>query len=355
MSDWDILLIVTGLLWMVSFIVGIYRLWSEARSIPASRLRRLLTAEAAEAMALPVPSAVRRVIGNLDEEWERRATSSQREPFPTITRLISGRRYALWLQEQLQKAHVSWGLSFIIASLLFGMVFAFTLTSVLITLMFPNIRLFLQLPIALLAASLVPIGLIQWLRFLQGRFLRRVEGVLPDTLSLIANALRAGIGLQQSLEIVAREGLSPLREEFETLNREIALGTPLDEAFQNLLKRVPSAELTLVVIAVLVQREVGGSLAQIFDSAAATIRTRLRLRREFSAITAQARASAFFLAFIIPIFLVISVNLLTRYTTGQFWSAPMMGDQLGYIAFGVAVFLQIGGWCWISRVMRLQE
>jgi tight adherence protein B len=87
---------------------------------------------------------------------------------------------------------------------------------------------------------------------------------LPDTLGLLANTLRAGMGFQQAIEIVAREGLSPLKEEFATVNRSLTLGSTIEEALEAMMERVPSPELQLALVAALVQREVGGSLASDF-------------------------------------------------------------------------------------------
>ncbi len=352
MSGWDVALSVTGLVWVASLALSLYRLWSEVRSVSIARLRQEW-AEEIGAEEPPPPS--RRAVGTLDEAWERHAAETPRELFPTLTRWLSGRRFATWLEVELQKAHSGWRLSTAVAAALLLSTFTFTMTAILVASFAPTSSPFAKFLFAFFTASLVPVGGFYWLRHLHRQFIQRVELILPDTLSLIANALRAGMGLQQALEIVATEGLPPLREEFAVVNRSITLGTSIENAFHNLLLRVPSAELMLVVTAVLVQREVGGSLAQIFETAANTVRARLRLRRELRTVTSQARASAVFLAFVLPAFLFIAINLVTMLTSGEAWSAPMFYDPMGHKALGLIVLLQVGGWIWVSRIMQLQE
>lgn len=352
MNSWDVILLITGLVWVISFALSLYWLWADVHLVSIDRLRHEGREEIAAEEISPPP---RRSIGALDEAWERHAAETQQELFPTLTRWLSGRRFTNWLETELQKAHLNWRPSTAIVTALLLSTFTFTMAAIIATSFAPTSSPFVKFLFAFFAASLVPVGGFCWLRYLHRRFIQRVEFILPDTLSLIANALRAGMGLQQALEIVAQEGLPPLREEFAIVNRSITLGTSVENAFQNLLLRVPSTELMLVVMAVLVQREVGGSLAQIFETAANTVRSRLRLRRELHAVTSQARASAVFLAFILPAFLFIAVNLITILTSGEAWSAPMFYDPMGHKALGLIVLLQIGGWIWISKIMQLQE
>jgi tight adherence protein B len=212
-----------------------------------------------------------------------------------------------------------------------------------------------KLALALLGAVAAPSFLLAWLRYKQRQFIRRVEEVLPDTLSLMANALRAGMGFQQALDLIAAEGLPPLREEFATVSRAITLGASLEEALQGLVERVPSTELELVVTAVIVQREVGGSLAHLLDVASNTVRSRLRLRQEIRAETSLTRGSAFALAFGLPILVFLFANFATIVSRTELWSAPMFTDPLGLKALGLIFLLETGGWIWLRRILETLE
>ncbi len=255
-----------------------------------------------------------------------------------------------WLTKELQRAHVAWDASSVIAFILLGMVFVLTLTIIVMTMLAPTSSPLWRLVSAIAVACLVPLAFLFWLRHQQRNYMRRVELVLPDTLRLIANSLRVGMGLQQALEIASREGLSPLREEFAIVTR-LALGTSLEEALEAMMDRVASPELQLALVAALVQREVGGSLAPIFETAGETVRRRLQLRRELKAETALTRFSAFSLAFGLPAFLFAALNLVTYLQTREAWSAPMFTTTEGRFALLVIVGLELAGWFWLSQVL----
>ncbi|HCB93182.1 MAG TPA: secretion system protein F, partial [Selenomonas sp.] len=108
-----------------------------------------------------------------------------------------------------------------------------------------------------------------------------------DCLTTIANALRAGYSFPQSVEVVSREMEPPISDEFAQVSREVSMGVPLESALEAMGRRVGSMDLDLVITAVLIQREVGGNLAQILDNIGDTIQERIRMKREIFALTAQ--------------------------------------------------------------------
>ncbi|MBX6343203.1 MAG: type II secretion system F family protein, partial [Thermomicrobiaceae bacterium] len=116
---------------------------------------------------------------------------------------------------------------------------------------------------------------------------------LGDTITLMANSLRAGYSLMQTIEMVARESSPPMSDEFRRLVREVGLGVSPQEAMAHLLRRVPSEDLDLLVTAINIQHEVGGNLAQILDVIGETIRERVRIKGEISVLTAQGKLSAY--------------------------------------------------------------
>ncbi len=320
--------------------------------MPLERLRQLWLEE--HRLYGPLPEALRQPEA-LEEAWQQQVARQVGEPFPLLTRLLSRRAAAQWLERELKRARLDWGIGVTSAFLLVLTVAAFAFTAISLSILAPTASPVSKLFGALVAATVPFVIFLSWLRYRQRKFLQQVEVVLPDTLSLMANALRAGMGFQQALELVAQEGLSPLREEFATVNRAVSLGVSLEEALNGLLERVPSTELALVITAVLIQREVGGSLARLLDTAAETIRNRWRLRQEIRAETSLVRFSALALAFGLPAFLLVFVNLVTLSTGGEVWSAPMLTDPTGQKALGLIVALEVMGWLWLQRILEALE
>ncbi len=119
---------------------------------------------------------------------------------------------------------------------------------------------------------------------------------LPDMLSLMVNGLRAGFSPAQAMEAISREMPSPISEEFRRVVQEMQLGISMPQALENMLRRIPSDDLDLIITAINVQREVGGNLAEILDTIAYTIRERIRIKGEIRVLTAQVMYSGRFLA-----------------------------------------------------------
>lgn len=122
---------------------------------------------------------------------------------------------------------------------------------------------------------------------------KRFEEQLGDAISLMANSLRAGYSLFQTMDLVARETPAPMGEEFLRVVREVGLGVSPGEALQHLLRRITSEDLDLMVTAISIQHEVGGNLAQILDVIGETIRERVRIKGEIMVLTAQGRLSGY--------------------------------------------------------------
>jgi tight adherence protein B len=119
---------------------------------------------------------------------------------------------------------------------------------------------------------------------------------LGDTISLMANSLRAGYSLLQTMDMVSKESPDPMATEFRRVVREIGLGIGNQEAMENLLRRVPSDDLDLLVTAINIQHEVGGNLAQILTTIGHTIRERVRIKGEIGVLTAQVQISGYIIS-----------------------------------------------------------
>ena len=174
----------------------------------------------------------------------------------------------------------------------------------------------------------------------------KFTGQLADTLQILAGSLRAGHGLAQAIDTVARESESPTAEEFRRLTIETRLGRDLVESLAAMADRMGSEDFEWVVQAVQIQREVGGDLAEILDTVAATVRDRIRIRRQVSALSAEGRISAWVLM-VLPFGLGGMMALTNRGYLSPLYST---GTGLGLLA-GAAVLLAIGGF-WLRRIVK---
>lgn len=133
--------------------------------------------------------------------------------------------------------------------------------------------------------------------FLQKKRIRAFNNQLGDTIGLLANSLRSGYSLLQSMELVSREAPPPISLEFRRVVQEVGLGLSTTEALNNMLRRVPSDDLDLMVTAINIQFEVGGNLAQILETISHTIRERVRIKGQIRVLTSQARISGYVITF----------------------------------------------------------
>ena len=138
----------------------------------------------------------------------------------------------------------------------------------------------------------------------KGKRMQTFVDQLPDMLNLMVNGLRAGYSTMQAMEAVSKELPSPISDEFRRVVQEMQLGIPMEVALDNLLRRIPSDDLDLIITAMNVQREVGGNLAEILDVISFTIRERIRIKREITVLTAQVLYSGRILA-IMPVGLML--------------------------------------------------
>jgi tight adherence protein B len=168
-------------------------------------------------------------------------------------------------------------------------------------------------PEAMLLAALVGAVLISfapdfYVNYAAAQRVKSFNNQLGDTITMMANALRSGSSFLQTLDLVSREAPNPTANEFRRVVQEVSLGLTTEGALQNLLKRVPSDDLDLLITAVTIQMESGGNLAQILDTIGHTIRERVRIKGEIQVLTAQGRISAYVISGLpIAIGLVISL------------------------------------------------
>lgn len=171
---------------------------------------------------------------------------------------------------------------------------------------------------------------------------------LGDMLTMVANALRAGFSFLQAFELVAKEMDAPVGVEVRKVMNEINVGVTLEDALENMQRRVQSPDFELIVTAVLIQRQVGGNLAQILDTISGTIQERIRMRREVKALTAQGRASGVVLT-LIPIALALILQMIS-----PAYLEPLLASSIGHIAIAVAIVLEIIGYIVIMRIVDIK-
>jgi tight adherence protein B len=178
---------------------------------------------------------------------------------------------------------------------------------------------------------------------------------LPDIITLLANSLRAGSSFLQGIELVTREARPPISEEFERVVREMSLGVALQPALSNLVRRVASEDLELMVTAINIQSQVGGNLATVLDSIAYTIRERVRIVGEIKTLTAMQRYSGYVIT-LLPVGLGGLLFLISpSYITAMLEKPPeTFGLPTGIIFFIVGAISMAIGYVFIRRIVEIK-
>ena len=184
----------------------------------------------------------------------------------------------------------------------------------------------------------------------QGKRLLRFNDQLGDMLNLMVNGLRAGYSTMQAMEAVSKELPAPICDEFRRVVQEMQLGVSMQQALDNLLRRIPSDDLDLCITAINVQREVGGNLAEILDTISYTIRERVRIKGEIRVLTTQVMYSGRFLA-MMPIFVMGILYVLNREYMMEFFKPENnAGLPCGYIGLACSAILIIIGYVVMNKI-----
>jgi tight adherence protein B len=214
----------------------------------------------------------------------------------------------------------------------------------------------LQSPLALLIGAFL--GFIAprfWLNRRKSSRLNAFNKQLPDTITLIANGLRAGSSFLQAIEMVVRETRPPISIEFSRVIREVNLGLPFEQALDNMVRRVRSEDLELMATAISIQHTVGGNLAEILDSIAFTIRERIRIKGEIRTLTAQQRLSGYVVAFLpigLAMFLAVAAP---SFLAPLFDNAVSIGGlPAGVIILGLGAIAMLVGFMLIRRIVDIE-
>ncbi len=177
--------------------------------------------------------------------------------------------------------------------------------------------------------------------------LRNINKQLGDALVVMANALRAGFGFQQAMDTVRKELPPPIATEFAWTLRETNLGFSHEEALLNLGKRVGSQDLDMIITAIIIQRQVGGNLAEILDNISNTIRDRAKIKQEIKVLTAQGRLSGLIVG-LLPIILIAAMLMIN-----PAYFNVMVTDIRGITVLATALGLEMIGILIIRRIINI--
>ncbi len=205
-----------------------------------------------------------------------------------------------------------------------------------------------NLVIGLLFMAFGTVGPWFYLGFRRSRRRKKFNAALPDTLQLMSGSLAAGLSLSQSVDTIVREGTEPVSSEFKRVLVETRLGVPLETALDGVAERFESKDFEWVVMAINIQRQVGGNLAELLDTVAATMREREYLRRQVASLSAEGRMSAMVLSALPPGFLFYLLFANRDYVM------PLFTDVRGLaMLIGATVWLLVGVF-WMSKLVKVE-
>jgi tight adherence protein B len=203
----------------------------------------------------------------------------------------------------------------------------------------------------LVAGIVVLLGTVGPFLYLSVRASRRqakFEEQLPSTLQLLAGALQAGHSLQQAVDTVVHEAGDPIAGEFQRVLTEARLGRPLEEAFEAMAKRTNSLDFTWTVMAIRLQRQVGGNLAEVLGTVSQTIRDRYALRRQVKALSAEGRLSSLILS-VLPLLMFLALLIFN-----PLFLQPLFTTGVGIMMMAGAAVLMLFGVFWLRKITQIK-
>ena len=192
-----------------------------------------------------------------------------------------------------------------------------------------------MIAVQLIAAAILAYAPIGFIWFKASRRLKKFNEGLPDAIDMMSRALRAGHAMTASINVVAEQAAEPVRSEFSEVFKQQNFGLPIREAMGQMLERVPSQDLRVLVTAILVQKETGGNLVDILERTAHTIRERLRIQGEIRTHTAQGRMTGYILC-ALPIVMLVVINFLNPGYSDVLLNTPT-GHMIAYLGIGLLI------------------
>lgn len=208
--------------------------------------------------------------------------------------------------------------------------------------------IWLKLLVAVVVSVIATVCLFLYLELLRRKRVERFTELFPDALTMIARSLRAGHSFTSAIELVGQELSEPVGSLFKTAYDQQLLGLRITEALNNMNERMDSIDLRFFTMAVGINTEVGGNLAEILDKLAATIRERIRIKRQVRVFTAQARMSGYVLA-VLPIVAFVLLNIIH-----PGYEEPMLKETFGIYILIFAGVMQFVGFLVIRKIINIR-
>jgi tight adherence protein B len=203
-------------------------------------------------------------------------------------------------------------------------------------------------PVALLASVVGGVMPYMVVRFRRNKRLGAFEEMLPEAIDLLARAIRAGHPLSAGMKMVADETKEPIQGEFRRTHEEHRFGLPFEDALLAMADRVSLIDVRILTTAILIQREVGGNLAEVLDNLANVIRVRFTIRRQLRVYTAQGRFSGYVLA-ALPVAVGLAI-----YSLNPPYMRVLFTDPMGKLMVLIALVFQIIGYLWIRKIVNIE-
>lgn len=187
-----------------------------------------------------------------------------------------------------------------------------------------------------------------YVKFRKNKRMKDFNDQLGDAINLMANGLRSGYSFLQAMAAVSNEMPPPMSEEFQRVVQEIGLGLSSERAMNNMLRRIPSDDLDLMITAVNVQHEVGGNLAEILETISHTIRERIRIKGEIKVLTSQGMISGYVISF-------LPVGLgLVLYAMNPSYVGAMFEEPCGWAMLAVGIISTTIGFIAIRKIVNIE-
>ncbi len=211
------------------------------------------------------------------------------------------------------------------------------------------VAVFVRFILAPIAAALVGLTFpFLMLRYRRSKRMKSFEEQFPDALDLLSRAIRAGHAFTTAMGMVASEAPDPIGPEFRKTYDEQNFGLPMKEALNNLAVRVPLLDVRFFVTAVLIQRDTGGNLAEILDNLSYVVRERFKVLRQVRVYTAHGRFTGYVLMALPP-----SLALVLMFINPEHMGL-LFTERMGHVMLTIAVVLQIIGFVWIKKVVKIE-
>jgi tight adherence protein B len=204
-----------------------------------------------------------------------------------------------------------------------------------------------SLVLAVFGFVVVGLGPMYTLKFIVKRRRKRFAAQLPDALTALSGSLRAGRSVGQAMDALSRELGDPMGRELRKVVAETRLGRSLPDALADAAQRIDSPDFRWAVLAMQIQSEVGGNLAELLDQVAATMRERMRMKGEVRALTAEGRASALMLVILVP-----GLGVMMALVNSEYM-APLVTTTVGRIMLGVSFVMISGGYFWMNSMIKI--